>query len=217
MASSWVLLGILSALARTGHCLQCTQCIALGLSSCTQGPTVTCTSGHVCTSMYQQTTIDGKKSEFLYRSCGPTSHCDKSGSFTIVNKSIRLGVSCCFTDNCTSPLPFLPPASTRRNGKVCQMCSDANEACTGSKTIDCVGSENKCLLQVSKIRAGTPENAESFRGCSTGSICEIGNQNMSIGILSMESTFVCSGGAITLHGGLDLSTLTALVLLISLN
>ncbi|KAM4015232.1 uncharacterized protein ACNLHF_001879 [Anomaloglossus baeobatrachus] len=190
--------------------------MALGLSSCTEGPTVTCTPGHVCTSLYQQTTMDGKTGEFLYRSCGPPSHCDKTGSFTTMNKNIRMGVSCCFTDNCSSPLPPLPPPSTRRNGRVCQMCSDTNEACTGTKTIDCVGNERKCLLQVTRIQE-SPENVESFRGCSTRSICEIGNQNMSIGILSMESTYLCSGGAIIAYGGLDFSAVLLPVLLLLQN
>ncbi|XP_077116215.1 phospholipase A2 inhibitor NAI-like isoform X1 [Ranitomeya variabilis] len=213
MASVWTLLCLISALGRTGSALRCTQCMALGLSSCTEGPTVTCHLGHVCTSLYQQTTMDGKTGEFLYRSCGPTSHCDKMGSFTTENKSIRMGVSCCLTDNCSPPLPPLPPISTRRNGRVCQLCSDTNEACTGTKTIDCVGSESKCLLQVTRIKE-SPDNVESFRGCSTRSICEIGNQNMSIGILSMESTYHCSGGAITVYGGLDISVILALVLML---
>ncbi|XP_040277064.1 phospholipase A2 inhibitor subunit gamma B-like [Bufo bufo] len=216
MASPWVFICLLSALAKTGFSLECTQCMAIGLSSCTEGPIITCPQGHVCTSMYQETIEDGKTNELLYRSCGPTSHCNKTGSFTIEKNSARLGISCCFTDKCYPPLPQLQSASTRRNGKVCQMCSEGNEACSGTKTIDCVGNENKCLLQVAKIKAGSDENVESFRGCSTRSICDIGNLNISFGFLEMESTFLCSGGAITMYRGLDFSMISAIVLLILL-
>ncbi|KAM3923139.1 uncharacterized protein RB166_012249 [Leptodactylus fuscus] len=196
--------------------LQCTQCMALGFNSCTEGLTVTCPMGQVCTSMYQQSTVDGKTSEFLYRSCGPTSHCDKAGSLSIVNKNVRMGITCCFTDNCSSPLPSLPPASTRRNGKVCPMCSDSNEACRGTKTMDCVGNENQCLLQVTRLQ-DSPDNVESFRGCSTKSICEIRNQNMSIGILSMESKYLCNGEASVMSQGFGASIVLTLVLLVLLN
>ncbi|XP_044134618.1 phospholipase A2 inhibitor and Ly6/PLAUR domain-containing protein-like [Bufo gargarizans] len=216
MASPWVFMCILSALAKTGFSLECIKCIALGDSSCTEGPIVTCPQGHTCTSMYQETIKDGKTSEFLYRSCGPTSHCNKTGSFTIENQSARLGISCCYTDNCYPPLPQLQSASTRRNGKVCQMCSDGSEACSGTATIDCVGNENKCILQVTKTIAGTDKNVESYRGCGTKSICEIGNQNISFGFLNMESTFPCGGGAVTMYRGLDFSMISAIVLLILL-
>ncbi|XP_056399869.1 phospholipase A2 inhibitor gamma subunit B-like [Hyla sarda] len=198
------------------YSLQCIQCSALGLSSCTEGPIITCPSGHVCTSTYQQTTKDGKTDEFLYRSCGPTSHCNKAGSFSVVNKNIRMGVSCCSTDNCTAPLPILPPASTRSNGNVCPMCADTNEACEEITTMDCVGSENKCLLQVTEIK-GTTGNVQSYRGCTTRSICDIGSQSITMGILSMESTYLCNGGAITMARALGVSTVTALVLLILLH
>ncbi|XP_069802880.1 phospholipase A2 inhibitor NAI-like [Dendropsophus ebraccatus] len=228
MAAPWILLCLLSALAREGFSLQCTQCMALGLDTCTEGPTETCQSGQVCTSTYILTTKDGKTDDSLFRGCGPTSHCNKTGSYTIMDRSVRMGVSCCSTDNCTSPLPTVPPTNTQRNGKICQVCGDANEACKATISMECAGSENSCFLLVNKITASSSyiilyfcaepaENIESYRGCATKSFCDIASQKMNIGFLKMEMKYLCNGGASAMYRGLEVFTVTALVLLMLLN
>ncbi|XP_069802878.1 phospholipase A2 inhibitor 25 kDa subunit-like [Dendropsophus ebraccatus] len=195
---------------------QCTQCMAFGLDTCTEGPAETCQSGQVCTSTYILTTKDGNTDDSLFTGCGPTSLCNKTGSYSIMDRSVRMGVSCCSTDNCTSPLPTVPPTNNRRNGKVCQVCGDANEACKATTTMECAGSEDRCFLLVNKITEPA-ENVESYRGCATKSFCDIASQKMDIGIVKMEMKYLCNGGASAMYRGLEVFTVTALVMLMLLN
>ncbi|XP_075045912.1 phospholipase A2 inhibitor and Ly6/PLAUR domain-containing protein-like isoform X2 [Mixophyes fleayi] len=216
MASPLAIVCILSALATTGCSLDCMRCMGLGISYCTEGPMITCTSGEVCTTLYQVTASDGKASESVFRSCGPKTQCDKIGSFTVIDKRTRMGVSCCSTNNCTSPLPLLIPGNSAKNGKVCPSCADENEACTGTETMQCLGNENQCLLQVTK-KTGLSDGVESYRGCTTKSVCDIGSQTIDFGVIKLEGKFLCNSGTNALYNGLFLMTITALLQLKLLN
>ncbi|KAG8548821.1 hypothetical protein GDO81_024008 [Engystomops pustulosus] len=215
METLWVLLSFILALARTGWSLQCIQCTAFEGESCTTGPSITCAKGEVCTTKNQHAIIGGATSATMYRSCGPPTHCNKTGSFTVVQRTMKIGISCCSTDNCLSPVPELPPTSTRKNGRVCGLCGAPKEDCTPTTTINCVGNEDKCLLHVTRLNG--PNNVESYRGCSTKSICDIRFLNQSSGVVNIEADYFCSNGAIATSRVLGFSIITTLVLLVLLS
>uniref|UniRef100_A0A8C5QVD3 UPAR/Ly6 domain-containing protein n=1 Tax=Leptobrachium leishanense TaxID=445787 RepID=A0A8C5QVD3_9ANUR len=94
--------------------------------------------------------------EVFVRSCLLENMCSLKGSITYTGGTIRIGSSCCNTDNCTPSQPTLPAVSSQSNNLTCRTCISASSAsCYTSDTIQCTGNENMCLLESSVITTGT--------------------------------------------------------------
>ncbi|KAG9469310.1 hypothetical protein GDO78_020868 [Eleutherodactylus coqui] len=103
------LIGFLSlvlALTATSSALSCTQCMST--SSTCSGDSITCSSRSVCGSTYTQSLVEGVRTVNLIRGCIPSSDCNFSGTMSISQGRIAVGISCCSTDNCTPTLPTAP-------------------------------------------------------------------------------------------------------------
>ncbi|MEE6481905.1 hypothetical protein FKM82_013060 [Ascaphus truei] len=152
MRSLLQVLCVLSTLAATGYSLSCTQCVALSGTSCT-GPSITCPANKVCMAAYSVTTAGGVEiSNVFGRNCELQNKCGLSGSVNVPNGKIKMGTSCCTTDNCTPSMPTLPADNDVKNGLTCRTCTSTNSAwCYTTDTMLCTGSENMCLLQSTKI------------------------------------------------------------------
>ncbi|KAM8927839.1 phospholipase A2 inhibitor and Ly6/PLAUR domain-containing protein-like [Pelodytes ibericus] len=190
------LLYLLSTLIAPGYFLSCTQCLATIGSNCTGG-SVTCPSGNVCGSSYTVTN-EGTKEVFA-RSCVPQEQCDVTGTISVPSNTIKLGVSCCDTDNCIPPKPSLPEPSKEENGIICRTCvSDSSDSCYTGSTMKCTGNETMCLLQSTKL-SGPVSATVALRGCSTKSICDLGSQSAQSGSTRITIKFVCTDGSSGLH------------------
>ncbi|MEE6481904.1 hypothetical protein FKM82_013060 [Ascaphus truei] len=212
MRSLLQVLCVLSTLAATGYSLSCTQCVALSGTSCT-GPSITCPANKVCMAAYSVTTAGGVEiSNVFGRNCELQNKCGLSGSVNVPNGKIKMGTSCCTTDNCTPSMPTLPADNDVKNGLTCRTCTSTNSAwCYTTDTMLCTGSENMCLLQSTKI-TGVLTSTAALRGCATESICKIGRQSESGNGLNIEVDFFCSNGSVDLHKGFFFPALTLLLM-----
>ncbi|XP_066428746.1 phospholipase A2 inhibitor and Ly6/PLAUR domain-containing protein-like [Eleutherodactylus coqui] len=188
-------LSLFSALTATSSALSCTKCSST--SSTCSGSSVTCPVGFMCGSVHSRVLGEAVRSENLIRGCTPSSECKLSGTMSITQGRIALGISCCSTDNCTPTLPTVPTKSHNPNGVICQSCVSAQSTwCYTSDTIQCTADENMCLLQGTEI-PGLLSTA--VRGCATKSLCDLGSHSYTAGGSTIKSTFTCTSSAISAH------------------
>ncbi|XP_031762432.1 phospholipase A2 inhibitor and Ly6/PLAUR domain-containing protein-like [Xenopus tropicalis] len=190
------LLGTLCALsvfAATGYSLSCQTCMSAGSTPC-QGQSLPCPPDSACVATYTLTTTNGVTvSEAYTLSCAPLGRCDKPGSFSFPKSKLKMGTSCCYTDNCSPPTPTLPADNNQVNGLVCPTCASADSAwCYTSDTMQCTGDENMCLLQTTEIKVSSKV---AVRGCATKSICDLGSTSVSYPGYSMDVKFSCTSGS----------------------
>ncbi|XP_073425945.1 phospholipase A2 inhibitor and Ly6/PLAUR domain-containing protein-like [Dendrobates tinctorius] len=194
------LIGILSlflTLAATSDALACTQC--LSESSTCSGSSETCRSGYECGSEYGVGLSGGKTTETLVRKCTPSSQCNTKGIISTSGLQIRMGISCCSTDDCTPKIPELPSKGTNLNGLVCRSCLSSDSAwCYTSDTVQCTGDENMCILQTTK-QSGSSSSLLTIRGCATKSICDLGSQTETFAGISMDIKTFCTSGSKSVH------------------
>ncbi|XP_073511830.1 phospholipase A2 inhibitor and Ly6/PLAUR domain-containing protein-like [Phyllobates terribilis] len=197
MTSLIGILSLFSALAAISNALTCTQCVSTS-ASCS-GSSVTCPSGSTCGSSYTETVVGGATQVSFIRSCIPPAECNYNGSLSIPQGYVRMGISCCNSDDCTPTTPSLPARSSTLNGQVCRTCISADSTwCYTSDTVQCTGDENMCLLQTTKI-TGSQSVSTALRGCSTKSICDLGSQSQTVSGMSLKVKFICTSGGRSVH------------------
>ncbi|XP_040277131.1 phospholipase A2 inhibitor 25 kDa subunit-like isoform X4 [Bufo bufo] len=197
MSSLFGILCLLSALAATSYALSCTHCNSEE-ATCS-GPSMICPADNQCGTAYTETSAGGMKSITLVRSCTPSSQCGYKGTVSIEGAQIRMGTSCCRTDNCTPNLPSLPTISSNPNGLVCRTCASADSTwCYTSDTIQCTGDQNMCLLQTTHV-SGLVSLSTAIRGCATKSICDLVSHSTSEGGVTSEVKFICTSGGLSVH------------------
>ncbi|XP_077116219.1 phospholipase A2 inhibitor and Ly6/PLAUR domain-containing protein-like [Ranitomeya variabilis] len=197
MSSPIGILSLLSTLSATSYALSCTQCVSTS-ASCA-GSIVTCRSGYTCGSSYTETVVGATTEVSFIRSCVAPAECSFNGSLSIQQGYIRMGISCCNSDNCDPTIPSLPSRSSVLNGQVCRTCISADSTwCYTSDTLQCTGDENMCLLETTKI-SGSQSSSVAIRGCSTKSICDLGSQSQTVGDISVEVKFICTSGGRSVH------------------
>ncbi|XP_040183166.1 phospholipase A2 inhibitor and Ly6/PLAUR domain-containing protein-like [Rana temporaria] len=213
MASLLKILGVLSALVTSGYSLSCTKCSSSISDSCT-GPSETCPSGSLCGAGYAESWALGiRVSKSYTMSCVPQDKCDKTGSMSLPNNvRMKMGTTCCKTDQCTPTFPSLPRDSSGSNGLTCRSCISDSTWCYTSDTMQCTGDENMCLLQTTKVSGPKPASI-AMRGCATKSICNLGSESSSAEGVSMEVKFICTSGSIGLQKGFYLPAVICILLL----
>ncbi|XP_073457300.1 phospholipase A2 inhibitor gamma subunit B-like [Aquarana catesbeiana] len=192
MASIFQILGVLLSLAASGYSLLCTECSSSS-DSCT-GPSVTCPDGSVCGAIYTEGRVSGKIFFQSYKmACVTQEECDITGSGTIPqNAKIKMGRSCCETDECTPPTPSLPKDSSVYNGVKCPACISTDSAyCYSSNKIKCTGDEDKCFLQATET-TGQKTKYTAVRGCATKSVCDLGSRSFSSADEKSYNYVICS-------------------------
>ncbi|XP_040183155.1 urokinase plasminogen activator surface receptor-like [Rana temporaria] len=170
---------LLCALVTPGHSLSCISC--MGLDSCT-GPSETCMPNYSCGVAYRETTEGGVINKGYIQSCVPTSKCNKVGSISYTGGTMKMGISCCNTDNCTATLPQLPATSSQANGLVCPSCR-SQVLCDQQANIQCTGSEQTCVFQ--------PSSSGTVMGCATSTLCDVGDYSYGSGSNSVVIQFLC--------------------------
>ncbi|XP_075047320.1 phospholipase A2 inhibitor NAI-like [Mixophyes fleayi] len=201
---------VLSALTATGFSLQCKVCAGNNFGSCT-GTTMTCPADNVCGGSRALTTANGiTLTDIFTISCVPKNTCNTPGSISTPNINIKMGTSCCETDNCTPPSPTLPGNTFQPNGVTCRTCTSANsDWCYTEDTIQCIGNENMCLLQTNNIY-GSSKLSTALRGCATKSICDFGTKSSTSGGVNTKVSFSCTSGSFALRSSQFVSSVIAI-------
>ncbi|XP_066428753.1 uncharacterized protein [Eleutherodactylus coqui] len=124
----------LSALTATSSAISCRTCISM--SSTCSGSSITCPDGFMCGSVYTQVLHEGERTEHLIRTCAPSSECNFTGTMSIPQERIALGISCCSTDNCTPTLPTGSASGAMRGCATKSFCDLGSQFYTaGGSTI----------------------------------------------------------------------------------
>ncbi|XP_053547227.1 phospholipase A2 inhibitor gamma subunit B [Bombina bombina] len=185
---------ILLALTPSGNCLSCIHCVTLDGSPC-NGPSVVCAAGEVCLSVITHATVGEVEPVTTFnRACGKPECCDKSTSFSHPSGYLRNDHTCCYTDDCTPPIPTLPPVTSERNGVICRGCFSPDSDNCDDTNMSCTGDETQCI-QVFTTTSGLISGMSILRGCASKQTCDMGNQYSSSGQVHVIAEVSCSPGS----------------------
>ncbi|XP_063800042.1 phospholipase A2 inhibitor NAI-like [Pseudophryne corroboree] len=200
---------ILSALTATGFSITCYNCLNLTGTACNQ-PTATCAIGEVCVAAYSVVTGSSPSNQYSL-SCGSTTKCNLTGTWTFTGGTVKTATTCCNNDSCTPTLPTLPTQSTQTNNVTCRTCASNTAYCYTGDTLACTGSETMCGI-LSTVLTGTTTQSTAIRGCTTPSFCDtLGTGVSSFSGLNVVLTTYCSSGAVGIYAGFFSSALTLLL------
>ncbi|XP_044847039.1 phospholipase A2 inhibitor and Ly6/PLAUR domain-containing protein-like [Mauremys mutica] len=164
---------ILAALLATGACLQCEVCEGQG-TGCT-GTMRPCPTGQdSCAIAVTVTTMAGVNSRSIHKGCVMSSHCS-TGPVSMnfgQGMTTRTSVACCVGDACRTTTVAVPPANTEPNGRRCPACYSLSSEQCREETINCTGSETRCLDATGTITPGRNPVQMVMKGCVSQSICD---------------------------------------------
>ncbi|KAM8927841.1 uncharacterized protein RCH25_008148 [Pelodytes ibericus] len=205
-----------SVLSATGHSLNCTECINTNGISCT-GKQVSCANANdVCSSSHTVTTTATFTYHTFSQTCTPRNQCNITGSLYFLYGIVKVGTSCCDTDNCSPAWPTIPAESTQLNGVTCGTCTADNaEWCDTGETMKCAGDENRCILQITTM-SGSLQSKQVLRGCATQSICNIANESVITSGISVDVQISCTNGSLAVVCSIFIQSFVALLLITSL-
>ncbi|KAM5131909.1 uncharacterized protein ACMZJ9_018721 [Mantella aurantiaca] len=193
MTFLFAILHVFWALESSVNSLSCMECTSTITTSCT-GPTITCPSGSVCGVTYISTREGNTRRTTYAMTCTSESQCFKSGGASFpLGREMKIGTSCCNTHKCIPTLPSLPVNNSVSNGVTCPSCEsvDPNRC-----AMQCTGDENACLHQT--VYTGeVVRETKTFYGCTTKSICDLGNLCYSVIGIPIEIQFNCTSGSTT--------------------
>ncbi|XP_073457865.1 uncharacterized protein [Aquarana catesbeiana] len=169
---------LLCVLITPGHSLSCIKCSGI---SCT-GPFETCMPNYSCGLAYEMTIIGETITTSFLKSCVSNSKCNKVGSISFTGGRIKMGISCCNTDNCIPFQSQLPATSFQVNGLVCPSCA-SQSLCDQQTNIQCTGSEQTCIFQ--------PSTLGTVMGCATSTLCDVADYSYVSATDKVEIQFFC--------------------------
>ncbi|KAJ6663546.1 hypothetical protein lerEdw1_009625 [Lerista edwardsae] len=183
---------LFSVLLRTGTCLECEVCSAIG-STCT-GSMETCDVGQdTCAAIFSENSLAGMPIQTVVKSCEASSAC--SSSLPYMNfghgKYVRTSMSCCVGDACKTASPNFPPAATEPNGKQCPGCYSLSPFGCEAETVECAGAEDFCLDMVQEMKYGKFVIHTTMKGCATEAVCaakegEVTSAGVHVNIMKAE-------------------------------
>ncbi|CAM5124945.1 unnamed protein product [Natator depressus] len=163
---------ILAALLATGACLQCETCVGLG-KSCT-GNLETCAAGQdSCGVIFTEATQAGVNTQSIIRTCVISSQC-KAGPISMnfgKGMTTRTSIACCVGDDCRTTTVTMPPADTKPNGRSCRGCYSLSSQQCREETIQCTGSETRCVDITQTLTTGGGPTQMDIKGCVSESFC----------------------------------------------
>ncbi|XP_056397644.1 uncharacterized protein LOC130293185 isoform X3 [Hyla sarda] len=121
-----------------------------------------------------------------------THECNSAGTITTGKKNISKNTTCCFHDNCISPIPTLPSQSNETNGIFCESCYYKTYGiCMGQDYIACTGNATRCISYATEQKSDVFTSSEVFHGCAHPELCESGNITGVDGYLTLKETVLC--------------------------
>ncbi|XP_034612891.1 phospholipase A2 inhibitor subunit gamma B-like [Trachemys scripta elegans] len=163
---------ILAALLALGACLQCEVCDGPG-TTCS-GDLQTCPAGlDSCGILLSENTEAGMKQQIVTKGCATSSIC-KAGPLTMNFGNglvIRSGITCCMGDACRTTTVTVPPAATKPNGRRCPACVAMLYAQCNEETIQCTGSDTRCIEVAGTATFGGSSTSITMKGCASEATC----------------------------------------------
>ncbi|XP_063798363.1 phospholipase A2 inhibitor and Ly6/PLAUR domain-containing protein-like isoform X2 [Pseudophryne corroboree] len=86
-----------------------------------------------------------------------------------------------------------PADNFEPNGLTCPACVSDSDWCDPNYSIQCIGKENMCIFEVTKIYA-PEEKTAAIRGCATESLCHLSNSG---GIVTMGTLKILHSASCT--------------------
>ncbi|KAG9468983.1 phospholipase A2 inhibitor and Ly6/PLAUR domain-containing protein-like [Eleutherodactylus coqui] len=201
---------ILSTLVSAGHSITCFVCRAEGEFSCT-GEERSCPKDYVCAATSTITIMDGMQTKTFTRSCERRNACGVTGTIGYQRGQVKRATSCCYTDSCYPSSPALPLDESRRNGLTCSSCTSHDSLwCLTKEKIECTGQENKCIF-MSHAYTGAKYSKNSFRGCGTKAICDLGSQTHNYGNVQLRTEITCTNHGPNLHSSFFVLLVTVVI------
>ncbi|XP_069599047.1 phospholipase A2 inhibitor NAI-like [Ranitomeya imitator] len=190
----WSLASFLSALAATGHCLQCYTCVGLESDSCSLAfPISSCPAGNVCASRYRISVAGDFIFQRFIRFCAQLSECKAKGIYsTSTTSSERIATTCCSENLCTPEKPIAPEGSSTPNGLKCPKCAPLELSCEILETLSCAGDQTMCLIETTKKTTGSLTVTSINRGCASEGFCYKRNESSTAGTVLKETTYSCT-------------------------
>ncbi|XP_071969205.1 phospholipase A2 inhibitor gamma subunit B-like [Engystomops pustulosus] len=212
MTSLLEFLSLFSALATTSYALSCISCGNLTSPTCT-GSSVTCPLGSMCASSLLEFTIDDTTFKSYIRGCSILNKCD---TYEVAYHQFNMNVAttCCSTDDCTPSVPSFARSTNVTNGLVCPSCiSLGSYTCDSPYTVECRGSEDRCLFTSLEIKGDKGSIIASSRSCTTQSVCDLIHNYNSEAEVTDKITYECTNGATSVQAVFLPAAVTCLLML----
>eukprot|EP00079_Xenopus_tropicalis_P018396 XP_004919961.2 PREDICTED: phospholipase A2 inhibitor 25 kDa subunit-like [Xenopus tropicalis] len=134
-------------------------------------------------------TLSDKENDFeLIRRCGRAAECSRIGTFSSDLKRFAINTTCCNSSMCLPPIPMFPSQASAENGLACPACYVENSRrCLLDEPLNCVGNENRCIQYLKQELYEGKLKIESFYGCTTDSICQLGSSRKRFLYLTNET------------------------------
>ncbi|XP_069804310.1 uncharacterized protein [Dendropsophus ebraccatus] len=210
------LLCFLAPLIVTGYALSCTSCASLGTSSpsCTSTVVMQCSSSELCSTLYRETSQNGRALYDIIRSCTEREKCGMVGGLSYLTYNMTLGIGCCSTDGCTPFLPQLTQDASVSNGVQCGTCSSSQStSCQTTGNIMCHGNETQCVT----YSQNGSDFSSVYRGCGSPSLCEVRHYTTNALGFTVDHSFTCGTYSIMSGGITPGIILTAVLGVILIN
>ncbi|NXS58241.1 PLIGB inhibitor, partial [Brachypteracias leptosomus] len=167
--------------------LQCEVCHSIG-KSCS-GPMKTCSGGEdTCGIILHEVMIGGVAIPSSIKSCLSSSMCHL-GPITMNYGKVkaRSGLACCTGDDCRTISVSLPPENNVPNGYQCPACYSVDSFQCGNETVNCAGSETKCVDLAGFMNSGGLTLKTAMKGCTTISECgAVGDGKSNLGMMDIK-------------------------------
>ncbi|KAM4016348.1 uncharacterized protein ACNLHF_002705 isoform 2-T2 [Anomaloglossus baeobatrachus] len=177
-SSCLLLICILWSISATDVPMLCVKCVGENEKSC-RGIAQKCSSAtDECISVIELTKIGAKETSLFMRMCGNCSE-QKTGFVRFERGILKINATCCNTNNCTPPVPTIPPdkgfpkdEKVKGNGIRCKSCFAFHARnCDCNTYVNCTGAETRCISRYMSASGGH-NHATAMRGCTRTEMCE---------------------------------------------
>ncbi|XP_050786889.1 phospholipase A2 inhibitor NAI-like [Gopherus flavomarginatus] len=111
----------------------------------------------------------GEKTQSIIKGCATSSQCNSS-PFPMnfgMGKTRRTSFTCC--QGTPAPAP-MPPADPKPNSRRCRGCYFLSSEQCREETIQCTGSETRCVEIAGTLKSGGTASKTVMKGCATESV-----------------------------------------------
>ncbi|XP_071968993.1 uncharacterized protein [Engystomops pustulosus] len=145
------------------------------------------------TVILKSTRAEGRIFMEMMKRCGFSSECKTAGTITSTLMISSRNTSCCYTDNCISPIPDVPYESNKTNGHFCQSCYFTDHgSCKDGERVACTGDATRCITSTMKMMRGPESKTIFHRGCADPGLCSNTNLSVTFAQSTLHETRLCS-------------------------
>ncbi|XP_071968996.1 uncharacterized protein [Engystomops pustulosus] len=173
--------------------LLCNQCHGSIHTQCENYTTCGPEHDACVTVILKSTRAGGKIVLEMMKRCGFSLECETAGTITSTLMISSRNTSCCYTDNCISPIPDVPSKSNKTNGHICESCYFTEHgSCKDGERVACTGDATRCITSTMKIMNGPDSRTIFHRGCADPGLCSNANISVTYDQRTIQETILCS-------------------------